>query len=582
MSDGTTTRNWIGRLLPDLLHVFGRFPISALVSVGLWLFLVASIANGTSNSAWGHAQGLMTMFVAAGAGHLFAEGRRWSRIANALAAIATGAAARALYHFYLVFQTSELFLYPALLLILVLAPYLHKRADQAALWQFGLRLGLAMLLATIAGVVFGAGLSSIIVTVEYLLDVQMPYDAHRYIGFTALGLIGPLYGLSLVPTDLEDEIDIDDHRNTLLERGVSVLVNYVIVPLVVVYAVIIHAYAAKIAISMDLPRSEIGTIVCLFAAASVAAWIIAWPWREKGTWLLRQYTHFWFWLIPIPAVLLSIAIFRRISDYGVTPERYGLILVVIWTAILFVYLLIRRKSADLRAVIGVPAILLLLGSFGPWGAYGVTARDHFVRLKQVFADANLPVDGTLDVTSLKLTDTQKQSVYSAIDALGEVNGLGAVVALLPDKDKPKLPETRWDRWSLRNDLWSKLGVVNAWQAPTAIVFNVGGSIDIPVIGAARVIGPIHAGQAAIAAEQSKITLGQIETGLVKIKGPWGTGQVSSQAIIDAVTAAKATTPVGTPVLEIGNGHRIAITDVYGDSASPEPLSSVSFWLLLKQ
>jgi hypothetical protein len=53
-------------------------------------------------------------------------------------------------------------------------------------------------------------------------------------------------------------------------------------------------------------------------------------------------------------------------------------------------------------------------------------------------------------------------------------------------------------------------------------------------------------------------------------------------IIDAVTAAKATTPVGTPVLEIGNGHRIAITDVYGDSASPEPLSSVSFWLLLKQ
>jgi hypothetical protein len=590
MADGMAKKSWWAKLLPDLSQVFGRFPIAALVSVALWILLLVEITNGNRTSNWEHIQGLICIFLAAGIGHLFAEGRGWSRMWNTGAAVISASAVALIYYCYKVLQTSELFLYPGLVVLLFLAPHLNRRADQAAQWQFGLRLGLATLLAAIAGVVFGVGLSSIVETLDYLLKISMPRQAHEYIWSTALGLVAPLYGMSLVPADLDDEIDIDDHRNTLLERGVSVMVNYVIVPLVVIYALIIHAYAAKIAFTWTLPRGEIGTIVCLFSAASVSAWLIAWPWREKGTWLLKQYTRFWFWLVPVPAVLLAIAVFRRISDYGVTPERYGLVLVVIWTVLLFVYLLYRRKAADMRAVIGVIAALLLAGSFGPWGAHGVTVQSHLGRLEAVFTEAGLPTDGTLDVSTMKLTEIQKRSIYSAIDALGNVNGLGSVLALLPEKERPLSEDTRRDRWTLRNDLHNKLGVGSSWQAPSAIAYNTGSPVDFTVPGATRLIGPVYAGQPAAALQPTDQTHAFIKDGVVTVSGPWGSGTITSKVVLDGVASANAalsadpaatSKPKSVLLFDLSSGQRIAVTDVYGDSNNPEPLISLTFWILLK-
>ena len=68
----------------------------------------------------------------------------------------------------------------------------------------------------------------------------------------------------------------------MLERGVSVLVNYVLVPVIFIYAVILHAYAVKIALEQSLPEGQIATIVTIFALGGTGAWLIAWPWREEA------------------------------------------------------------------------------------------------------------------------------------------------------------------------------------------------------------------------------------------------------------------------------------------------------------
>ncbi len=53
------------------------------------------------------------------------------------------------------------------------------------------------------------------------------------------------------------------------------------------YALILHAYAVKIIVSGSLPKGQVATMVSIFAVAGTGAWLIAWPWRETGTRLLR-------------------------------------------------------------------------------------------------------------------------------------------------------------------------------------------------------------------------------------------------------------------------------------------------------
>jgi hypothetical protein len=84
-------------------------------------------------------------------------------------------------------------------------------------------------------------------------------------------------------------------------------------------------------------------MVTIFALGGTGAWLIAWPWRERGTRLLRWFMGGWFWLCIVPAILLTIAVWRRVSDYGVTPDRYGIALVAVWIAALAAYLAFRRN-----------------------------------------------------------------------------------------------------------------------------------------------------------------------------------------------------------------------------------------------
>ena len=227
-------------------------------------------------------------------------------------------------------------------------------------------------MSIIIAALFAAGLSTIVESLNFLFDANLHGDLHEHIWTTAASLVAPIYGLSLMPKNLEEEVDIAGQKDTLLARGVSVLVNYVLVPVIFIYALILHAYAVKIALEQNLPEGQIATIVTIFALGGTGAWLIAWPWREEGTRLLRWFMRGWFWLTIIPAILLAIAIWRRVSDYGVTPDRYGILLVAIWVAALTAYLAFRRNRADMRAILGGIAVLLLLGSAGPLGANGLT------------------------------------------------------------------------------------------------------------------------------------------------------------------------------------------------------------------
>jgi hypothetical protein len=564
-------------MLPDLLETLKRFPIAILAAVGVFLYVNVFVVGHSPGQLYFEILAGAAAFFAAGAGHLIGEGRGEKSL---ILAPVLGLLAFLLIYFQQVFHTSELFLFGGLLPLLMIAPFMRRGVGQGAVWLFNLRLALAMALALIVGLVFGLGLSAVLAGLNYLLGIEVPDELYQRVWALAVTVIGPVYGLSLVPQNLTEEINLTAHQGSLMERGVSVLVNYVLVPLALIYAAILHAYAAKILVIGELPKGQIGIIVSLFALGGTATWLIGWPWRETGTKLLQLFMRGWFWLLPIPAALLSLAIWRRVSDYGVTPDRYGIALVAVWTALVFVYLVLRRNRADMRVILGGAAVLLIIGSFGPQGAYGTTGSSQITRLKSFLEAKGILKGGTVEVQTQRLADADRITGDSILTTLREVNQLDRLKPWFGAALKSVETESA-DSWVLLSAMQQKLGVDAAYVSSDNINFSAHQPIDRTWSGKSRIVGPFR-----IFSSDPKATIGSgVEISFddkqfqVKIDG-----RVSSIAIPALMSALKAGLSADfskTPeiVVELDSRVALVVDEGSGETGEHAILHILDFWVV---
>lgn len=418
------SRAWLRKIFPDLSTTLFRFPGPAIAS--LFMCVVANLRVVERSFAgdqfyadvlWSGA----AAFLASGAAHLLAESRGWPRPRNILFALLIGFATATMFWFHGVLGLERLFFSAGLVFLLMTSAYL-RQASQSAFWLFNLRLGLAALLATLVAAAACGGIVAILASLEFLFDFKVPYRLYEHVWSTGATLVGPIYGLALTPSLLDEEVDLESYRNSLLERGVSVLLTYVLVPIVLVYAAILYAYAAKIALAWALPKGQVATLVTLFALAGTGAYLISYPWRRHGTALLRLFRSVWFPLTFVPVVLLVVGTLRRINDYGITPQRYVLMVIAAWLIGLIAYFVFRRRAIDIRHIVASFAILTLVTSVGPWGARTLSMNDQYGRLERLLTKYGFLINGRLaeatpPVTTMSMTerDTAGSIIYFLVN-----------------------------------------------------------------------------------------------------------------------------------------------------------------------
>ncbi|MBL8907735.1 MAG: DUF4153 domain-containing protein, partial [Rhizobiales bacterium] len=492
------------------------------------------------------------------------------------AAAAVGAAA----YFAQPLRISWIFLFAGLLPALMIAGFLHKDAKQGALWLINLRLGLAALLAIIVGAVFAAGLSAIVESLNFLFEAGLPNRLHSHIWATAAALVAPIYGLSLAPRNLSEEVEIADQRDSLLERGISVLVNYVLVPIALVYALILHAYAVKILIDGNLPRNQIGMMVTIFALGGTGAWLIAWPWRDTGSRLLRWFVQGWFWLTIVPAILLSVAVWERVTAYGVTPERYGLAIVAIWLALVTLYLAVRRNRADMRILLGSFAVLVLIGAGGPWGANGLTISDQSSRLTALLSANKMINDDKRLVEPLpELPNETKSQIRSILNMLNKVDGLDKLRPLFAGRPNDPFA-TGESGWNLYNSVAEAMNLNQYPPGATYVSFtaNRPGSIEIAARG--RLLGPVRSLYSSDVTSVDDITATHDNTGMT-IRWRERSWTIATETLMEKVDAGRNSD--GSPLrITVSPDVDMILTELYGDKTTPPILRGATFWLVVRE
>jgi len=127
--------------------------------------------------------------------------------------------------------------------------------------------------------------------------------------------------------------------------------------------------------------------------------------KEENRWLSTFSKSFYFALIPI-IVVLFISIGKRVFDYGITEERYFIIVIALWLAGISTYFIVSKNKNKIFIPLSI-AIISLLSVFGPWDSFNISKISQYGRVEKKLKELKLIVNNKL----VKITEPLKDDVY---------------------------------------------------------------------------------------------------------------------------------------------------------------------------
>ncbi|MBD1367509.1 DUF4153 domain-containing protein [Mucilaginibacter sp. ZT4R22] len=272
-------------------------------------------------------------------------------------------------------------------------------------WQFNKTLFLRFLTGALYGIVLFAGLAAAIGAMNFLFNFKFEWDTFSILFTWIAGIFSTLFFLSGVPDDFVG-LDTDDSY----PKGLKVFTQYVLIPLATVYVVILLAYEVKILVQWQLPKGLVSNLILGYAVFGILSLLLVYPIREKeeNKWLKTYTRYFYFFLIPLLALLFAAA-GTRVFRYGITEMRYFLLMLAVWLLFINLYFLIAKKQSIKLIPISL-SLFILLSVYGPQSAFSVAMYSQRRILVETFKKHNAFKDGKLmaiDSTKISRKDGSK-------------------------------------------------------------------------------------------------------------------------------------------------------------------------------
>ncbi len=292
-------------------------------------------------------------------------------------------------------------------------------------WQFNKQLFLRFLTAALYSGVLYLGLAGAILAVEELFNLNIDHDIYIDLWNVIAGLFNTVFFLGGIEEPVED---LNNQHS--YPKGLKIFTQYVLLPLVTVYLVILYAYMAKIIALRSLPQGWVTNLILGFSVTGILSLLLVWPLREQeeNKWIKTFTRFFYFSLVPL-ITLLFVAIGTRINAYGVTIERYIVAMLGIWLALITLYFIFSKRKTII--LIPLTLALFLFGScFGPWGMFAVSERSQVRRLKILLEKNHILVNGKLVTPSnddlYKIKEKDGEQITSIMDYLAHQSGLQVI------------------------------------------------------------------------------------------------------------------------------------------------------------
>ncbi len=317
-------------------------------------------------------------------------------------------------------------------LLVSFAPFLGKM-NLNGFWHYNEHFFIIILTTLLYSYVLYGGLVLAMVSLKFLFKIDIAWQNFWCLFWLLQGVFNTWFFLSKIPADIGDFNTQDSYP-----KGLKVFSQYVLLPLVIIYLFILYAYGFKIIATWSLPVGWVSYMVLGFSVAGMLSFLLLYPFKNSSENGWIQQFNRWFYVIIVPLVgLLFVAVGYRIRAYGVTENRYFVVLLAIWLLGIALYFIFFKR--DNISVIPISlCVVALLSSFGFWGASSVSAASQKNRLIRLFSDNQINIiSDSVSVINPNLKRKTAAEITSILDffaSRNELRKLHDVFEISPQKD----------------------------------------------------------------------------------------------------------------------------------------------------
>ena len=260
----------------------------------------------------------------------------------------------------------------------------HHKGDDVQFWNFALRLMVALVAGLVVGGILTLGLILFLQSLDWLFGINSE-PCFADIPSVCMVLLAPMLTMSLIPAGKEKHID----HVVPLSGFLKGVVQYLFIPLLLLYMVTLYIYEAKILYTWQLPVGWVCYLVTASMLGMLVVIFVTLPLQhEAGNSVFKKVTR-WLPLAMLPLlVLMSVAIGRRLSDYGITVDRLYMLVFNIWCYVVCIGLLLTRNKR-LWWIPASFAVVLFLISVGPQGIPNMTQRHLLTQVGETAARSGI-------------------------------------------------------------------------------------------------------------------------------------------------------------------------------------------------
>lgn len=344
--------------------------------------------------------------------------------------------------YYFVFPTKEddfteiytFVLIPSYLLahlLVAFIPYLKRDETEANFWEYNKNLFVNFFLTVVFAGVLCGGVELAISAMDNLfnLDIDSDWYINTYFFFLIFGstFIFLLFNIG----GLESLEKKTDYPVVL-----KFFTQFILIPLLIIYAVILYLYSFKILISWELPRGWVSYLILAYSMLGILALLLVHPLKDEieKSWVRLFGKIFYYSLSPL-LVLLFVSIFTRLLEYGFTEARYFVLLLAIWLSVVTIYFAFFKKPT----IKFIPISMFIFGIFAltfPFlNAFSVAKYSQKKSLMKILTENNLLKDGKINFYH-PIKSELVNEIEDKFEFLDERHQRDYLMNLLPD-DFPK-------------------------------------------------------------------------------------------------------------------------------------------------
>ncbi len=343
--------------------------------------------------------------------------------------------------------------------------------SEAKFWQYNKNLFINFILSGLFTGVLTLGVVLALLAIQNLFNIDINEELY---GETSLFL--GIFGNTLIFLLFNGTGINDLEKDTQYPVVLKFFTQFILIPLLLLYVVILYFYTAKILISWQLPQGWVSYLILAYALLGILALLLVHPLKNDSarSWVRIFSTVFYYSLIPL-VILLFIAIFTRILEYGYTEPRYYVLLLAIWLLTIQLYFIFYKKAT----IKFIPMSLFVFGIFAllfPFlNSFSVAIRSQKNQLEHILTSNNVLVDGTINFDK-KLSDTTMRSIVDKYEFLSIRNQQDYLNSFLPDSLVNK------ERYGKRIYIGSYFKKITAVESDNNRYLNITNSTKLQKVG----------------------------------------------------------------------------------------------------